>query len=96
MTFKVRLLIYQYLHVLNSLIAFKSKGMEASVVSLDNPQVCCPVLPNNIFTLYRYEWVPPKMALPHLLGRFTRGLHVNEADLRFYPEIPRLPHIDTS
>ena len=43
--------------------------------------------------MYRHEWVPPKTALPHLPRRFTRGFHVNEADLRFYPEIPRLPHI---
>ena len=46
--------------------------------------------------MYRHEWVPPKTALPHLPLRFTRDLHVNKAGLRFYPEIPRLPHIDTS
>ena len=42
---------------------------------------------------YRHEWLPPKTALLHLPLRFTPGLQVNEADLRFYPEIPRLPHI---
>ena len=43
--------------------------------------------------MYHHEWVPPKTALLHLPRRFTRGLDVNEADLRYYPEILRLPHI---
>ena len=46
--------------------------------------------------MYRHEWVLRKMALPQLPRRFTRGFHVNEADLRFYPELPRLPQIVSS
>ena len=87
--FQFRVLRYRQ----NTLIAFKSKGMEASVVSLDNPQVCCPVLPNNTFTLYRHSCVPSKRVLLHLPQRFGRRLQVKEADFRFYPEIPRIPHI---
>ena len=42
--------------------------------------------------MYRHERVPPKTALPQLPRRITRGLQVNKTDLRFYPELPRLPH----
>ena len=49
-----------------------------------------------LIQMHRHEWFPPRTALPHLPLGFTRHLHVNKADMRFYAELPRLPYIDNS
>ena len=46
--------------------------------------------------MYSHDGYPLKTALPHLLLRLTRVLHVITADLYFYAELPRLPYIDNS